>query len=196
MNGPDYCRHAIIKALISPGGEWKRKKTNTPQNFALYPLKACLEIMRHYSPQYVDVAVVSAVEDFWLATEVHSEPQQAAVEEKKDRRLERVRDETENRQQESINQERPGVIIKRELVPISHDQFTTVMRGHKIIIDLTQTDETEESGEFKAQLADNFLTTPPPASVDIPLKRMYRLADDNISVIFQVAVYTIWGLAE
>jgi hypothetical protein len=79
----------------------------------------------------------------------------------------------------------PGGIMKRE--PASFLEFPTLMRGHRIIIDLTRVGNADgdagdaDADALQAQLADNYLAPNPPASVDVPLKRSYRLSDQNIS---------------
>ncbi len=73
--------------------------------------------------------------------------------------------------------------MKRE--PVSYLQFPTIMKGHRIIIDLTWIGEGDDADSENVDallsvLSDNFLASVPPASVDLPLKRIYRLSDDDI----------------
>ena len=42
--------------------------------------------------------------------------------------------------------------------------------------------DSENVDALLSALSDNFLASVPPASVDLPLKRIYRLSDDDISV--------------
>ena len=115
-----------------------------------------------------------------------------AEEESKNRGVARI----QNRQQyssedvpaELINDDLSGR-MKRE--PASFLEFSTIMKGHRIIIDLTRIGEihsdagSENLDSLQAHLLDNFLASAPPASVDSPLKRMYRLADKDISTTFK-----------
>jgi hypothetical protein len=165
-----------VKVQIATGGEYKRKKVRPPPNLTLYPLEVCVKIVRHYSDD-VDAIVVRAVEQCWL--EVHRE--QAEEEESKGIGPSHIRQEgCADGQDELINDDLPGR-MKRE--PVSYLQFPTIMKGNRIVIDLTRIGEgdgdadSESVDALLSALSDNFLASVPPSSVDSPLKRIYRLAD-------------------
>ena len=171
------------KVLIASGGELKRKRAGPPHNLTIYPLRTCVQIIRHYSKD-VDPAAARAIEAFWLEV-CPDEAVADADEESKDRELEQNRGQSSSKdgQGELINDDRVPGRMKRE--PVSYLQFPTIMKGHRIIIDLTRIGEDSDSESVDAllsALSDNFLASVPPASVDLPLKRTYRLSDDDISV--------------
>ena len=174
--------YEIVKVRMTPSGEYKRKKGRPPPNLTLYPLEVCVKIVRHYSDD-VDAVVVRAVEQFWH--QVH-QPEQAEEDESKAVGLSHIRQEgREDGHGELINDDMPGR-MKRE--PVSYLQFPTIMKGNRIVIDLTRIGEgdgdadSESVDALLSALSDNFLASVPPSSVDSPLKRIYRLADKDISV--------------
>jgi hypothetical protein len=153
----------IVKVKLASGGEYKRKKLRAPQNLTLYPLKVCLNIVRHYTND-VDAAVTSAVEKFWLEVR----PDQAGVEESKDSGLIGV----EIGQDDSVDV--PDELGNDDLIvsgrmkrePASYLEFPTIMRGLKIVIDLTKIGEGDDAGSenvdsLQAQLSDKFLAACP-----------------------------------
>jgi hypothetical protein len=145
-------------------------------------LKVCVHLVRHYSDD-IDPAVARVVERFWL--QVHPEQVVArSEEESKDSGLEEEQIRRQDSEGDLINDLQLPGRMKRE--PVSYLQFPTIMKGHRIVIDLTRMGEDGDDAEenvdsLQAQLSDNFLASLPPRSVDIPLKRSYRIADTDIS---------------
>jgi hypothetical protein len=175
--------YSIARVSITPGGEHKRKKQGGPINLTLYPLEVCVKIVQHYSKD-IDPAVTRAVEQFWL--EVRPDQAVGEEEESKGTRPAHIRQQgSEDGQSDSVSDDLVPGGVKRE--PVSYLKFPTIMKGHRIIIDLTGIAEgdgdadSENVDALLSALSDNFLASVPPASVDSPLKRIYRLADTNIS---------------
>jgi hypothetical protein len=126
--------YSTVQAKLASGGEYKRKKLRAPPNLTLYPLKTCVKIVRHYTDD-VEPAVTRAVEQFWL--EVH--PDQAVAddeEERKDIGPAHRQLGGEDRQDEFFNDVLIPGRMKRE--PDSYLNFPTIMKGQRIIIDLTR----------------------------------------------------------
>jgi hypothetical protein len=197
--------YASYKARLSG----QRKPRGATANLTLYPMAIAVRIVNHYADKSkkdcvdeppnknqkpsVDTAAQEVVNAFWAKIRPP-----APAEERKDSDVQIPRDDTENKQ-ESINDELRG-IVKRELEPVSYLQFQTTMEGSRVFIDLTQIndDEFDEAAHaLQSHLSDNFLASVPPASVDTPLKRMYRLADKNISTTlkFQMIQFGEWRTA-
>ncbi len=178
-----------VKPQLASGGEYKRIKVRPPLNLTLYPLEVCVKLVRHYSDD-VDAVVVRAVEQFWR--QVHPEQVVAHSEEEEESKgsglegLQIQRQDSDLMNGELVIDNNLSSRMKRE--PVSYLQFPTIMKGHRIIIDLTRIGEgdgdadSENVDALLSALSDNFLASVPPASVDLPLKRIYRLSDDEISV--------------
>ena len=168
-----------VDAKKQLGGEYKRAKKRGPPNLTLFPLEVAVRIVQHCEKD-VDAETLQAVLTFWDKVR----PVQALPDPEEE-------EEEGKHNDKGIRQDRPvqvlvpGGIMKRE--PASYLQFSTIMRGHRIIIDLTHVGD-DDGGDaaanvdaLQAQLADNFLAPHPPASVDSSLKRTYRLSDQHIS---------------
>ena len=169
--------YKTVTAKLNADGRYQRKKVHAPHNLTLYPLESAVRLVKHYA-HMVDEHAEEAINAFWA--QVRSEPAQEEVEEYKASTVQNRQDETEKRQH--------PLAVKREREPVSYLKFPTIMQGHRIIIDLTRIGEgdgdadSENVDALLSALSDNFLASVPPASVDSPLKRTYRLPDRNISV--------------
>jgi hypothetical protein len=184
-----------VDAKKQLGGEYKRAKKRAPPNLTLFPLQVAVRIVQHCEKD-VDAETLQAVLTFWDKVR----PVQALPDSEEE-------EEEGKHNDKGIRQDRPvqvlvpGGIMKRE--PASYLQFSTIMRGHRIIIDLTHVGD-DDGGDaaanvdaLQAQLADNFLAPHPPASVDSSLKRTYRLSDEHISetLKMQCISFTEWRSA-
>jgi hypothetical protein len=150
--------YEVVTAKISAGGEYKRKKVRPPNNLTLYPLEVAVRIVRHYRDD-VDAAVITGVEDLW--DQVRSEKALPAEE---DSAPEPVQIRTEENRQHELIEGIPGR-MKRE--PASYLQFPTIMRGHRIIIDLTRVGESEADDvqDNLDTLQAQLMTTPWPRTL-------------------------------
>jgi hypothetical protein len=152
-----------------------------PLKLTLYPLEVCVKTVSHSDD--VNAVVVRDVERSWL--QVHPEQVVARSEdESKDSGLEEVQIRRQDSEGDLINDLQLPGRMKRQ--PVSYLQFPTIMKGHRILIDLTRMgddgDDAEENVDsLQAQFSDNFLACLPPRSVDIPLSRSYRIVHTDIS---------------
>ena len=163
------CTYTAVQLKLTPGGERKRKKPRPPQNLTLYPAEVAVRIVGH-SGDKVDPTQIEGVDAFW------SQVRPEEGERKEDPVLLSASHNAEGRHSVEDNATAP---IKLEREPASFLAFTTIMRGNRIYIDLTRDEDNIDA--LQAQLADNYLAPNPPASVDTPLKRTYRLPDKDIS---------------
>ena len=163
--------YAAVQLKLTPGGERKRKKPRPPQNLTLYPAEVAVRIVGRFGDN-VDATEIEGVESFWrMARPDEEESKEGPVV------LAALRNAGERHSAEL--EDNATAAIKLEKEPASFLAFTTIMRGNRIYIDLTRDEDNIDA--LQAQLADNYLAPNPPASVDTPLKRTYRLPDKDIS---------------
>jgi hypothetical protein len=173
--------YQAVTLQMGPGPRKKRKRS--PLNLALYPIELAVRIVRHYNDD-VDTLAAEAVEAFWgkVRPEQGEDPEDSKH---SDPEEDEIRDEgSESGLVNDAVVRAPSSTVKRE--PASFLEFSTIMRGPRMVIDLTGVGNDDGEGgdnvdALQAQLADNFLAPRPPAGVDAPLKREYRLKDEHIS---------------